>query len=126
MIVAQAIGDPELAVATGIRADLPTELRTKLLRSATEAVRTRLLSRAPPYLFEEIRAAVSAASGEAERELVARARFCNGAAAQSRSCRKDGAADEAMLLGFARQKRYEETVAALADWRTPASRSSVR
>src|SRR6201985_817108 len=69
MIVAQAIGDGELAVATGIRADLPRELRTKLLRGATEAVRTRLLSRAPPYLFEEIRAAVAAASGGAEREL---------------------------------------------------------
>src|ERR1700760_732267 len=69
MIVAQAMGDAELAVATGIRADLPKELRTKLLHSATDTVRTRLLSRAPPYLFEEIRAAVAVASGATEREL---------------------------------------------------------
>ena len=41
----------------------------KLLHSATDTVRTRLLSRAPPYLFEEIRAAVAAASGATEREL---------------------------------------------------------
>jgi uncharacterized protein (DUF2336 family) len=113
MIVAQAIGDPELAVATGIRADLPKELRTELLRGATEAVRTRLLSRAPAYLFEEIRAAVAAASGGTEREL-SRERDFAGARQLIAQLRKDGALTEAMLLGFARQKRYEETVAALA------------
>ena len=113
MIVAQAIGDPELAVATGIRADLPKELRTRLLRGATEAVRTRLLSRAPPYLFEEIRAAVAAASGVTEREL-SRERDFAGARKLIAELKKDGALTEAMLLGFASQKRYEETVAALA------------
>ena len=113
MIVAQAIGDGELAVATGIRADLPKDLRTKLLRSATDAVRTRLLSRAPPYLFEEIRAAVAAASGGTEREL-SRERDFAGARQLIAQLRRDGALTEAMLLGFARQKRYEETVAALA------------
>jgi uncharacterized protein (DUF2336 family) len=113
MIVAQAIGDPELAVATGIRADLPRELRTKLLRGATEAVRTRLLSRAPPYLFEEIRAAVAAASGGADRELSRERDFATARQLIAR-LRRDGALTEAMLLGFARQKRYEETVAALA------------
>jgi uncharacterized protein (DUF2336 family) len=113
VIVAQAVGDPELAVATGIRADLPKELRTKLLRSATDAVRTRLLSRAPSYLFEEIRAAVAAASSGAEREL-SRERDFATARQMIAQLRKDRALTEAMLLGFARQKRYEETVAALA------------
>jgi uncharacterized protein (DUF2336 family) len=113
VIVAQAVGDPELAVATGIRADLPKELRTTLLHSATDAVRTRLLSRAPPYLFEEIRAAVAAASGGTEREL-SRERDFATARQLIAQLRKDGALTEAMLLGFARQKRYEETVAALA------------
>jgi uncharacterized protein (DUF2336 family) len=113
MIVAQAVGDGELAVATGVRADLPKELRTRLLRSATEAVRTRLLSRAPPYLFEEIRAAVAAASSGTDREL-SRERDFAGAKQLIAQLRKDGALTEAMLLGFARQKRYEETVAALA------------
>src|ERR1700749_5071030 len=113
MIVAQAIGDGELAVATGIRADLPKELRTRLLRSATDAVRTRLLSRAPPYLFEEIRAAGAAASGGTERELSGERGFV-GAGQLIAQLGKDGALTEAMLLGFARQKRYEETVAALA------------
>jgi uncharacterized protein (DUF2336 family) len=113
MIVAQAIGDGELAVATGIRADLPKELRTRLLRGATDAVRTRLLSRAPPYLFEEIRAAVAAASSGTEREL-SRERDFATARQLIAKLEKDGALTEAMLLGFAGQKRYEETVAALA------------
>lgn len=114
MIVAQAVGDPELAVATGIRADLPRELRTKLLRSAADVVRTRLLARAPPYLFEEIRAAISAASAGTEREL-SRERDFATARQLIAQLRKDDALTEAMLHGFARQKRYEETVAALAD-----------
>jgi uncharacterized protein (DUF2336 family) len=113
MILAQAVGDPDLAVATGIRADMPKELRTQLLHSATDVVRTRLLSRAPPYLFEEIRAAVAAASGGTERELSQERDFV-GARQLVAQLRKDGALTEAMLLGFARQKRYEKTVAALA------------
>jgi uncharacterized protein (DUF2336 family) len=113
VIVAQAIGDPELAVSTGIRADLPKELRTRLLRGATDVVRTRLLSRAPRYLFEEIRAAVAAASEGAEREL-SRERDFATARQLIAQLRNDGALTQAMLLGFARQKRYEETVAALA------------
>ena len=113
MIVAQAAGDPELAVATGVRADLPKELRTRLLHSATDAVRTRLLSRAPPYLFEEIRAAVTAASGGTEREL-SRERDFAAARQLIAQLRKDDALSEATLLRVARQKRYEETVAALA------------
>ncbi len=37
--------------------------------SATEAVRSRLLSRAPPHLFEEIRNAITTASESANREM---------------------------------------------------------
>jgi uncharacterized protein (DUF2336 family) len=113
MIVAQAISDPELAVATGIRADLPRELRAKLLRSATDIVRTRLLSRAPPHLFEEIRAAVAAASSGVARELSREHDFTTARLLVAQ-LKKDGRLTEATLLGLARQKRYEETVAVLA------------
>src|SRR5882672_67844 len=61
-VLAQAEHDPDLAVETGIRVDLPADLRQQLLRDATDAVRTRLLSRAPPHLFEEIRSAIAAAA----------------------------------------------------------------
>lgn len=114
MIVSQSASDPELAVATGIRADLPPELRAQLLRQATEAVRTRLLSRAPAHLFEEIRAAIAAASGQVGRELAKEWDFATARRLVSR-LHKDGKLTEATLLSLAREKRYEETVVALAE-----------
>jgi len=113
-IVAQAASDPELAVATGIRADLPAELRAELLRNATEAVRTRLLSRAPPYLFEEIRAAILAASAGVDREM-SKPRDFDGARISVARLKKEGRLNEAALLDLARQRKYEESVVALAE-----------
>src|SRR5579859_376890 len=114
MILNQALSDPELAVATGMRADLPAGLRVQLLRNATEAVKNRLLSRAPPHLFEEIRAAISAASAGADREL-SRERDFGTARAVMSQLKRGGRLNEAILRDVARCKRYEETVAALAE-----------
>jgi uncharacterized protein (DUF2336 family) len=114
MIVGQAASDPELAVATGIRADLPPDLRARLLRQATDAVRTRLLSRAPAYLFEELRAAIAAASAGVEREM-AKVRDFAGAKIMIGQLKRDSRLNEATLLRFAKQKRYEETIVALAE-----------
>src|SRR3984957_7373446 len=69
IVVALADSDPELAVETGLRVDLPAELRQRLMRNATEAVRSRLLSRAPPHLFEEIRTAIAAVAAGVNREM---------------------------------------------------------
>lgn len=114
IIIKQAESDPDLAVETGIRVDLPPDLRQQLLRSATEAVRSRLLSRAPPHLFEDIRTAIATATAGANREM---SRTRDFAAAQRfiASLKKHGQLNEAALLGFAKQKKYEETVAALAE-----------
>ncbi|MGA7810824.1 DUF2336 domain-containing protein [Bradyrhizobium sp.] len=114
MVVAQAISDPELAIATGIRADLPVDLRSRLLRQATDEVRNRLLLRAPPYLFEEIRAAIAVASAGAEREM-AKARDFAGAKILVARLKREGGLDEAALLGLARQKKYEETITVVAE-----------
>lgn len=113
IIVGQAESDPELAVSVGVRVDLPSELRRRLLRAATDAVRTRLLSRAPPHLFEEIQSAIAAVAMGAEREMSA-ARDFEGAKRAIAGLKATGQLNEATLLGFAKQRRYEETVAALA------------
>jgi uncharacterized protein (DUF2336 family) len=113
VVLAQAETDPELAVDTGIRVDLPLELRRQLLRSATEAVRSRLLSRAPPHLFEEIRSAIAAASAGAGREM-AKARDFQAARHFVEQLGRNGQLNEAALLGLARKRKYAETVAALA------------
>jgi uncharacterized protein (DUF2336 family) len=114
IILAQAESDPELAVETGIRVDLPPELRQQLLRNATEAVRSRLLSRAPPHLFEEIRSAIAAASTGVSREM-SRVRSFTAAKRLVAQLKDKGELNEAALLGFAKQRKYEETVAALAE-----------
>ena len=114
IVLTQAESDPELAIETGIRVDLPADLRQELLRNATEAVRSRLLSRAPPHLFEEIRSAIAAVSAGADREMSTVRDFTMAKRLVARLNAK-GELNEAALLGFARQRRYEETVAALAE-----------
>ena len=114
VVLKQAETDPELAVETGIRVDLPAEQRRQLLRSATEAVRTRLLSRAPPHLFEEISECDRAAAAGANREM-SRTRDFTAARRFVAALAKHGKLSEAALLGFAKERKYAETVAALAE-----------
>ena len=113
IIVGQAEADPELAVSVGVRVDLPSDLRRQLLRSATDAVRTRLLSRAPGHLFEEIQAAIASVAAGVDREMSGVRDFV-GAKRAIAKLDEAGQLNETVLLGFARQRRYEETVAALA------------
>ncbi|MEK9280449.1 DUF2336 domain-containing protein [Bradyrhizobium sp. ISRA442] len=113
VIVGQAEADPELAVSVGVRVDLPSELRRQLLRSASDAVRTRLLSRAPPHLFEEIQSAIASVTLGVEREMSGIRDF-EGAKRAIANLKATGRLSEGTLLGFATQRRYEETVAALA------------
>jgi uncharacterized protein (DUF2336 family) len=113
VIVGQAESDPELAVSVGVRIDLPSDMRRQLLRSATDTVRTRLLSRAPPDLFDEIQSAIAAVTVGIEREMSG-VRDFEGAKRAIANLKANGQLNEATLLGFAMQRRYEETVAALA------------
>ena len=113
IVVAQAKTDPELAVETGIRVDLPPELRHQLLSRATEAVRSRLLARAAPHVFEEIRSAIAAVAAGVNREM-SKARDFTAAKRFVTLLNANGELNEATLFGFAKQRKYEETVAALA------------
>jgi uncharacterized protein (DUF2336 family) len=113
IVVAQAEADPELAVQTGLRVDLPPSLRDQLLRGATETVRSRLLSSAPPHLFEEIRKAVEAVTAGVSRDMSKTYDF-RDAIRLTTSLEERGELNEGALRGFAQQRRYEETVVALA------------
>jgi uncharacterized protein (DUF2336 family) len=113
VIVGQAEADPELAISVGVRVDLPSELRRELLRSATDTVRTRLLSRAPPHLFEEIQNSIADVTVGVEREMSG-VRDFEGAKRAIANLKASGQLNEATLFAFATQRRYEEAVAALA------------
>jgi uncharacterized protein (DUF2336 family) len=112
-LVMQAESDPELAVKTGIRIDLPTGLRQRLLRRASDTVRTKLLSRAPPHLCDEIRNAIAEVTTGVNQEM-SRVRDFTAAKRQVAQLHERGELNEAALCGFAKQRRYEETVVALA------------
>ncbi|MBR0716987.1 DUF2336 domain-containing protein [Bradyrhizobium liaoningense] len=112
-IVGQAESDPELTVRVGVRIDLPSDLRRQLLRSATDAVRQRLLSRAPQHLFEEIQNAIASVAAGADRDMSGIRDFV-GAKRAVDKLKETGQLTEATLRGFAVQRRYEEAVAALA------------
>src|ERR1700761_2629090 len=112
-VVSQAQSDPDLAVETGIRVDLPAELRRKLLRDATETVRARLLSKAPTHLFEEIRDVIATVSAGVEREMAVPRDFTSAKTFVAK-LKEAGKLDEATLFGFANARKYEETVVALA------------
>lgn len=114
IVIAQAVTDPELAVSAGIRVDLPSDMRDVLLRQATEIVRSRLLSRAPPHLFDEIRRAVLAASTGISREM-SKVRDFSTVVYAVRVLKTKGELNEPTLLGFATERKYEETVVALAE-----------
>ena len=113
IVVAQAESDPELAVETGIRVDLPSGLRHQLLHNATEAVRSRLLAHAPPHIFEEIRSAIATVTAGVNREM-SKARDFTAAKRFVALLNANGELNEATLFGFAKQRKYEEIVAALA------------
>ena len=84
---------------------------TRRLRS--EAVRARLLSRAPPDIFEEIRTAIAAVAAGVNRDM-SRAHDFTAAKRFVALLQDKGELNEATLFGFAKQRKYEETVAALA------------
>src|SRR5229473_3459574 len=113
--IAETKGEQHLlAIETGIRVDLPSALRRQLLRNATEAVRSRLLSRAPPHIFEEIRSAIATVAAGADREM-SNVRDFTAAKRLVARLKNNGELNEATLFGFAKQRKYEETVAALAE-----------
>src|ERR1700761_4997257 len=112
-VVSQAQSDPDLAVETGIRVDLPAELRRRLLRDATETVRSRLLSKAPTHLFEEIRDVIANVTAGVEREMAVPRDF-TAAKAFVAKLKDSGQLNEATLYGFANARKYEEPVVARA------------
>lgn len=105
--------DDSLAEKTGLRLDLPLSVLKELLLRATEAVRSRLFSRTPPELQEEVRRALQIAVDEVDREagkprdFLAAKRFVE-------LLKERGELDEAVLVKFAQARKYEETAAALA------------
>jgi uncharacterized protein (DUF2336 family) len=105
--------DHNLAEKAGSRLDLPLDLLRRLLLRATEAVRSRLLSRTPPEFQEEMRRALSAAAEAVDRES-SKPRDFQAAKAFVELLREKGELDETTLFEFARARKFEQTAVALS------------
>jgi uncharacterized protein (DUF2336 family) len=105
--------DDKLAEKTGSRLDLPLRLLKELLLRATEAVRSRLLSRTPPELQEEMHRALDAAARAVDLESNTPRDF-QAAKVFVELLQQKGTLDEYTLFEFARSGKYEETAVALS------------
>jgi uncharacterized protein (DUF2336 family) len=111
-LVQRAEGDGELAEKVGQRPDIPPHLFRDLLVRATAVVQQRLLQAAKPETRSEINRVLQKVSKEIDQSAPAR----DYAAAQRAviTLQQNGKLGEPELAEFAKDKKFEETVAALS------------
>lgn len=111
-LVQRSADDGMLAVAVGQRDDLPTPLLQQLLSESADIVRRKLFQTANPTR----RAAIARTMVEMSSEAGAAPARRNFAAAQKAivALHNDGELDQEALARFARERKYEETVAGLS------------
>ena len=111
-LIKRAGTDGVLTLKLGQRGDLPDQLLKELLAGSIEVVRRRLFEMATPERQAAIGRAMSEIAGDDGRIEIGK----DFVEAQRRvlALHRAGNLNEAALLGFAREYRYEETVAALS------------
>jgi uncharacterized protein (DUF2336 family) len=112
-MVARAEADDELTEALGLRLDLPINYLRDLLQRATDAVRAKLASIAPPELQEEIRRVLSNIAAKARGDD-GPARDFSRAEGVVRRMKGLNELNDAAIKNFAESKKFEEVAAALA------------
>jgi uncharacterized protein (DUF2336 family) len=112
-LVKSAETDESLAEKLGLRLDISLNLLRQLLQRATDAVRARLLASATPENQEHIQCALAGITNEVALE-VGKARDFTTSDNLVKELNRRGRLNEQMLLGFARDRRYEEITSTLA------------
>jgi uncharacterized protein (DUF2336 family) len=113
MLVERARGDGALAEKIVLRADIPPHLFRALVTQATEVVHRHLAAVTPPETRAAIERALARISAEVTTELSAASN--QGTAIELiRSMHEAGNLAESDVVGFAKARRFDETVAALA------------
>ena len=111
-IVAHAEADDELTEILGLRIDLPISFLRDLLRRATDAVRARLMSVAPPELQEEIKRILKAIAGAARVDPPSR--DFSRAEKLVKLMKGMNELNDATIIKFAETKKSDEVAASLA------------
>jgi hypothetical protein len=111
-MVARAEADDELTEILGLRPDLPLKFLRDLLQRATEAVRAKLMSIAPPELRDEIKRILVAVADTVKGETPS-ARDYSRAEAAVRRMKGMNELNDAAITRFAETKKLEEVAASL-------------
>lgn len=111
-LVSRATEDGTLALTVGQREDIPAASLKQLLAKSVDAVRRRLFETAKPQQKAALDKAMKEISGGPRAQPAV---FDFGPAQRAvLAMRQAGELDEAALLAFAREHKYEEAIAALA------------
>jgi uncharacterized protein (DUF2336 family) len=113
-LVDKAEADESLTEYLGRRLDIPLRLMRELLRRASDVVRTKILSLAPTEMQDEIRRVITDIAREA-MGLPIDERDYTMAEKLVQSMEKNGKLDEAALMEFVKQRRFNEATVALAE-----------
>jgi uncharacterized protein (DUF2336 family) len=113
ILVKDAEGDDRLAETVALRLDVPPRFLRALLERATEAVRSRILSLAPPETRDEIQRVIADIARSVGNAAVTQRDFSD-AERLILAMEKSGKLDESALLEFVNLGKYEEMTAALA------------
>jgi uncharacterized protein (DUF2336 family) len=112
-LVMKSQSDEKLAEKLGLRLDIPLELLRQLLARATDLVRSRLLAAASPENQEKIQQALASIANEVGREAVNPRDFVRADNIVLELNRR-GKLNEAVLVEFVKELKYEEMTATLA------------
>ncbi|MBX9843774.1 MAG: DUF2336 domain-containing protein [Xanthobacteraceae bacterium] len=111
-LVKRAEDDEELAQRVGSRPDIPAHLFRELLVRATAVVQQRLLASAKPETRAEIQRVLDKISREYDKSVPVR--DYTAAMRTVMAMHQTNELDETELANFAKDKKFEETVASLA------------
>lgn len=112
-LVKRSASDEKLAERLGLRLDIPLELLRQLLARASNLVRSRLLASASPEHQEQIQRALAGIANEVVREATKPRDFV---AADNivLELNRRAKLNEAVLVEFISERKYEEMTATLA------------
>jgi uncharacterized protein (DUF2336 family) len=112
-LVERAEADGGLAERLGRRIDIPLKLLRELLARATDAVRSRLLTSAPPDTRQQIQLALASIVKEIGKEAIDPRDF-TASDSLVKELNRTGKLKEPVLYQFAVDRKYEEMTSTLA------------
>jgi uncharacterized protein (DUF2336 family) len=113
MLVKRSEGDDVLAERLGVRSDIPRHHFLRLITCASDAVRVKLAA-ANPGAAEEVQYVVTEVVGKIRAEAVTQSGEYIAARQKIDALHRAGTLSERDVYEFAKARRFEETVAALA------------